>query len=144
METATMGRVVVTAKMENAGDLLLVQQGTLSASQVRSVEVIDALVDTGATFLGIPRRLIAQLGLLRGGTRQARTVTGIVTLQLYQAVRLTIQGRDCSCDVMELADDLRALIGQLPLEALDYVVDPSSQRLIGNPAHGGEHIIDAF
>jgi predicted aspartyl protease len=144
METATMGRVVVTAMMENIGDLYAAQQGTLSSKQVRTVEVTDAPVDTGATFLGIPRRMVAQLGLLPSRVRQARTVSGIVSLQMYQGVRLTIQGRECTCDVMELADDLPVLIGQLPLEALDFVVDPSSQRLIGNPAHGGEHIIDAF
>jgi len=36
------------------------------------------------------------------------------------------------------------LIGQAPLGLLDFVVDPKSQRLIGNPAHGGEHMMDAY
>jgi hypothetical protein len=36
------------------------------------------------------------------------------------------------------------LIGQIPLERLDFVVDPQGNRLIGNPAHGGEHIIEAY
>jgi hypothetical protein len=34
------------------------------------------------------------------------------------------------------------LIGQLPLESLDFVVDPIGRRLIGNPDHGGEHMMD--
>ncbi len=139
-----MSKVVVTARMENVADLYAVHQGTLSPQQVRAVEADDALVDTGATFLGIPRRHIAQLGLLPSRTRQARTVGGIVTIQIYQGVRLTVQGRDCTCDVMELADDLSVLIGQVPLEQLDFVVDPGSQSLIGNPAHGGQQMIDAF
>ena len=51
-------------------------------------------------------------------------------------VRLTIQGRDCSIDVTELPDDCPVLIGQIPLELLDFVVDmPGQTRLIGNPAH---------
>jgi hypothetical protein len=29
-------------------------------------------------------------------------------------------------------------------ERLDFVVDPQGRRLLGNPAHGGEHIIEAF
>jgi len=34
------------------------------------------------------------------------------------------------------------LIGYIPLELFDFVVDPGNQRLIGNPLHHGEHIID--
>ena len=53
-------------------------------------------------------------------------------------------GGDCPMDVTELPDECPVLIGQLPLEALDFVVDPVNQRLIGNPPHGGEHIIELY
>jgi hypothetical protein len=36
------------------------------------------------------------------------------------------------------------LIGQVPLELLDFVVDPRGQKLIGNPEHGGEQMIEIF
>ena len=36
------------------------------------------------------------------------------------------------------------LIGQAPLEMLDWVVDLKGQRLIGNPEHGGEHVMEVF
>jgi hypothetical protein len=65
-------------------------------------------------------------------------------MPMYSVVRLTIQGRECSLDVGEISDDLPVLIGQIPLESLDFVVDMKGQRLIGNPAHGGEHIMDVF
>jgi predicted aspartyl protease len=142
METAAMGKVIVTARMENQGDLLDVTQGRRTADQVRSVEVTDALVDTGATLLGLPKRLITQLGLVPARTRSGRTVGGAVTVQIYNPVRLTIQGRDCLCEAMELADDLPVLVGQVPLELLDFVVDPANQRLVGNPDHGGQHMVD--
>jgi len=61
---------------------------------------------------------------------------------IYAAVRLTVQGRDLTTDVAEVPDDCPVLIGQIPLEGLDFVVDPIGQRLIGNPEHGGEHMID--
>ena len=32
----------------------------------------------------------------------------------------------------------------IPVEALDWVVDTKGQRLIGNPDHGGENMIDMF
>jgi len=36
------------------------------------------------------------------------------------------------------------LIGVIPLEILDFVVDPKGQRLVGNPAHGGEQMFEMF
>ncbi len=35
-------------------------------------------------------------------------------------------------------------IGQVPLELLDFVVDMRQRKLIGNPAHGGEHMYELF
>jgi len=144
MEIAAMGKVLVTAKIENMEDLYRVKLGQLQPEQVRTVEVTDALVDTGASTLSMPKRLIQQLGLTPLRTRNARTSAGPVTLQVYGTVRLTIQGRDCPCDVLELPDDCPVLIGQVPIEAMDWVIDPISQRLIGNPAHGGEHIYELY
>jgi predicted aspartyl protease len=144
METQTVGRIIVTAKVESLADLYMVEKGLLPAEQVRFVEVHDALVDTGATILSMPKRLIAQLGLRPVRTRKARSSAGPVTVQVYGTVRLTIQGRDCPTDVTEVPDDCPVLVGQIPLESLDFVADPVNQRLIGNPAHGGEHILEMY
>lgn len=59
-------------------------------------------------------------------------------------MRLTVQGRDCVIEVSGLADDAPVLVGVIPLEILDFVVDPKGQKLIGNPEHGGEWMIDMF
>jgi predicted aspartyl protease len=144
MEPATMGKVLVAARIENLSDLFKVQEGSLSRDAVRMVDVTDALVDTGATLLHIPERLIQQLNLSRVRTRRVRMTAGIVDVGIYDPVRLTIQGRDCIVEVAAVPDDCPVLVGQLPLEGLDFVVDPCGQRLIGNPEHGGEHIIEAF
>ena len=45
---------------------------------------------------------------------------------------------------MEVPDSVPALIGYLPLEGLDFVVDLKSHKLIGNPEHGGEEMYDAY
>jgi predicted aspartyl protease len=144
METPAMGRVLVKATIENLFDVESRERGLLPADQVRSVEVEDALVDTGATTLLMPKRLIARLGLRLFRTREARGLGGYVSLPMYSAVRLTIEGRDCALDVGEIDDSFPVIIGQIPLEALDWVVDVNGQRLIGNPAHGGNHIIEVF
>lgn len=139
-----MGKVLVPARIENVNDLYCVQRGLIAADEIRSIEVAEALVDTGATALSMPKRLIEQLGLLPLRRRRARTTAGDVEVQVYGTVRLTVQDRDCTVDVSEVAENCPVLIGQVPLELLDFVVDPVGQRLIGNPAHGGEHMIDLY
>jgi len=144
MEVSNVGKVVTGAKIENVEDLFAVKNGMLLPEQIRSVEVPDAVVDTGATMLSLPGRLIAELGLERLRTRRARTTSGVREFGVYGTVQLTVEGRECRVDVAEIPDDCPVLIGQVPLELLDFVVDPVGQRLMGNPEHGGEQMIDLF
>jgi clan AA aspartic protease len=104
--------------------------------------VTDALVDTGATMLSMPTSLITQLGLTKRAEKRAMTAAGLKTFSLYGTARIVIQGREAATDVVELPEGKTILIGQLPLEAMDWVVDMRSKKLIGNPEHGGEHILE--
>ncbi len=139
-----MGRVLTELTVENLKDLWDVEKGLLAADKARRIEVKDALVDTGATALGLPSRLIQQLGLTLRHSRRVNTAAGVREANVYEAVRLTVQGRDCTIDVAELPDTAPVLLGEVPLELLDFVVDPRGQRLIGNPAHGGEQMLDMY
>jgi predicted aspartyl protease len=144
VETTIVGKVVVSAKIENIEDLYALEKGQIAREQVRAIELTNAIVDTGATMLSLPADLIRQLGLKRLRTRHAKTTAGIQQFAIYGTVQLTVQGRDCRVDVAELPDECPALIGQVPLELLDFVVDPTGQRLLGNPEHGGEHMIELY
>ncbi|MSR59109.1 MAG: hypothetical protein EXS05_15935 [Planctomycetaceae bacterium] len=144
MKSDTIGPVQTEALIENLSDLYDVEKGHLKPEQVRRITVSDALVDTGATSLSMPTSLIRQLGLTQRTKKRARSSAGTVDVNIYDAVRLTIQGRDFTTDVMEVPDEVPVLIGQIPLEFMDFVVDPGSRRLIGNPAHGGEHILELY
>ena len=137
-----MGRVVVAAVVESLEDLYRVHRGEMATDRIRRLEVTDALVDTGATGLSLPLRLIEQLGLLPIRSRRAVTTAGVRDVPTFGAVRLTVLGRDCVCDVTEVDDACPVLIGQVPLELMDFVVDPGRRQLVGNPAHGGEHMIE--
>ena len=137
-----MGRVIVAVVIESLEDLYRVHRGELPADQGRRLEVVEAFVDTGATSLSLPHRLVEQLGLLPLRSRRAVTTAGVRDVPTFGAARLTILGRDCICDVTEVDDACPVLIGQVPLEWLDLVVDPADRQLIGNPAHGGEHMIE--
>ena len=144
METDNMGRVLTEATIENLEDLWAVKRGLLPPDQVRRLVVPDALVDTGATLLSLPARLVQQLGLSKTSSKRAISSLGLGDADVYEAVRLTIQGRFCTMDVLGVPDTVPVLIGQLPLEHLDLVVDLRSRSLIGNPAHGGEHVYELY
>jgi len=45
---------------------------------------------------------------------------------------------------MEVPDEVPVLIGQIPLENLDLVVDLRAGRLTGNPADGGEQVFELY
>lgn len=138
-----MGRVLTEATLENLEDLWAAKRGLVPPENVRRIILTDARVDTGATLLSLPTRYIQQLGLVpttkktfisSNGTEQEASV--------YGTVRLTIQDRQCPTDVVEVPDNVPVLIGQIPLEYLDLVVNPREGRLTGNPSHGGKHILE--
>jgi predicted aspartyl protease len=134
-----MGKVIVKIKVTNRDDLTLFNKGIITADQVRWLE-LEGVVDTGATGLALPISVIEKLGLMPISSKSVQTTNGLVKRRTFSEVVLEIQGRDDSFRVAEVPNDVPPLIGQLPLEALDFVVDPKSRALIGNPAHGGQWI----
>jgi clan AA aspartic protease len=142
VESDQMGRVLTEALIENLQDLWETQRALRKPEEVRRIVVPDALVDTGATTLALPTRHIRQLELAKTRERNAIAAHGKSTISTYEPVRITIQGRDCVVEVMEVPDDVPPLIGQVPLEMLDLVVDFQGRRLIGNPAHGGVETLE--
>lgn len=97
----------------NASDHADEKLGKLTADQVRKVVVTDALVDTGATTLSIPKSLIDQLGLLKQYEKRTMTA-GLCTINVYGTARLVIMGREVPTDVLEVSEGNPVLIGQIP------------------------------
>ncbi len=94
----------------------------------------EALVDTGATLLALPANFIKRLSLRKMRAVPVRYANNqIESRDLYTAVTLEILGRSATFDVLELPEGSQSLIGQIPLEALDLVVNPKSGKLSPNP-----------
>jgi predicted aspartyl protease len=145
VRTNFMGRVTCEVKVESVEDLIRVRRGELSPEAVRTLHITDALVDTGASTLGLPTSMLRQLGLdTPTSSRRSRNTTGAYEVKMYGPVRLWIGDRDITLDAMEVDDACPVLIGQIPLEHLQYVVDMPSHRLVPSPANGGQWILDMF
>ncbi len=139
-----MGRVTTEVSIFNLRDLYEADQGRLTSDQVRQIVVKDALVDRGASTLALTPSLIRLLGLTKRSDKRIITASGRTTTGLYDTVRMEIMGREATVDPIEVPEGTPILVGQIPLEAMDWVVDLGGQKLIGNPAHGGEHIIEMY
>ena len=53
-------------------------------------------------------------------------------------------GRHGAFQAVEIDDDVPNLLGQIPLEYLDLVVDPKGQKLVPNPEHGDKQMPEEY
>lgn len=109
--------------------------------KVDSIE-LKMLVDTGSALVGLTPDLIEKLQLKQTSIRKARTSNGVVDRRIYSGLEVNVQGRVASVEVSELPIGTPLLLGYLALETLDFVVNPVKQKLVGNPEHKGELIMD--
>ena len=132
-----------TTKIElvNRKDQLLAEEDIIKSEEVRSITVDDAVVDTGATRLSLPKPVIEQLGLTPIGRTRARTTNGIVDRFIYSEVRFTVLERAGTLEITELPENVPVLIGHMVLEMLDLCLD-IRKGLIYNPDHNDEWIED--
>jgi len=63
---------------------------------------------------------------------------------VFSPVKLEVQRRSGHFDVIQMPDTLPNIIGQIPLEHLDWVVDPQGCKLIPNPEHKHGELADEF
>jgi predicted aspartyl protease len=137
-----MGKVVIKIKLTNLSDLV-VQQRKLSKATPRHVEV-EALVDTGATRLYLKPSVIRALGLGKMDTIISQTSNGPARRAVYESVRLEVQGRYGDFNVVDVGENVPNLLGQIPLEYLDFVVDSKNRKLIPNPEHGDNQMSEEY
>lgn len=136
-----MGKVMTRIKVTNPTDVDNARQGLIPADRVRSEE-LDALVDTGAATLALPEDVCRRLGLPNHGTRRVRYANGTTGSIPWTSVRVEILGRDTICETFVEAAGTTPLIGQVPLELLDLLVDPKSLDVRVNPASPDMPLLD--
>ena len=99
--------------------------------ELRPVET-QALVDTGAIMLCIPEHVSIQLGLEELERREVTVAKGKKEVVPYVGpVKLTCLGRSCYAGALVLGD--RVLLGAIPMEDLDLVIEPARRQVTVNP-----------
>ncbi len=99
----------------------------------RDIEV-SALVDFGADVMCLPEAVVMELGLQANTTRMAATAGGEFRRCRYVGpVRVRFEDRECYVGALELGDEV--LLGAIPMEDMDLVINPRLQANTANPAH---------
>jgi hypothetical protein len=64
--------------------------------------------------------------------------------EVYGVVKLELKGRVGNFDVLAENEEAQPLIGQIVLERLDLIIEPSTRKLIPNPRAPEMPMIEVF
>jgi predicted aspartyl protease len=127
---SAVGRFSVRFEVANHIDVSDAQRGLLAPSKVRRA-TISGVVDSGATKLVLPAKLVKQLGLPNRGKVKVRYADDRTAMRETAGdVHLQLQGREGVYTALVEPRRRRALIGAIVLEDLDFLVDCTHQRLV--------------
>lgn len=114
-----MGLITVTLELNNARS---------GKKPIRA----EALVDTGALHLCVSEHVAVQLGLDEVDKREVTTADGKKHLVPYVGpVVIKFEGRTCMTGALVLGEGV--LLGAIPMEDMDLVVNPALRKVTVNP-----------
>jgi predicted aspartyl protease len=125
-----VGRFSVPFEVANQIDVINAQQGLLPEGKVRRM-TISGIVDSGATRLVLPEKIVKQLGLPpreKVKVRYANNQTA--TRDAVESVYVRLLGRHGVFTAVVEPKRRTALIGAIVLEDLDFLVDCTRQQLV--------------
>jgi len=129
-----MGIIRTDITLKNAIDVYKAKEGDIKEHEIRQKEV-KALVDTGAWTMVINEKIQRELGL--GVTRTDTGTLADGTQSMYNIVGPLVvawKNRSAICEALVLPDAEEALLGAIPLEAMDLTINARNEEIVG--AHG--------
>lgn len=127
------GLVYADIELISGDDLALFRRGFLPEDQIKHIKV-SALVDSGAYLLTINDRIREQLDLPLIEEQTVRLADETeIRVDVVGPVEIRFGNRSTTMRAIVLPGSVEPLLGVIPLEDLDVVIDPKQQRLIVNP-----------
>ncbi|MDR2440242.1 MAG: hypothetical protein LBE12_12860, partial [Planctomycetaceae bacterium] len=124
-----MGLTYADITLVNAGDMEVAARGLMPSESVRMLDV-RAFVDSGAASLIIGNDTKELLGL-----RVLRTTVGKLadgsnaTCEIAGPVEVRFKNRATTCDALVLSGADEILLGVIPIEGMDVIIDPIKEEL---------------
>jgi clan AA aspartic protease len=130
-----MGLVYADIELINVYDMALAHKGYIQDSEIKKTRV-KALVDSGAYMLSINEEIKMQLDLRVLDEIEAELADGSLRkVEIVGPVEIRFENRRTTVDAAVLPSDTEPLLGAIPMEDMDVLIDPRQQNLIVNPAH---------
>ena len=130
-----MGLVYAEIDLISVDDMVLQRRGYLDKDKIKQVKV-KALVDSGAYMLSINETVRAQLDLpfieKQFGTLADET---LIEVDIVGPVEIRFENRSTTVRAVVLPGDAEILLGAIPMEDMDVLIDPKQQKLLVNPKH---------
>ena len=128
-----MGLVYADIELVSGDDLVLHRHGFLKEDKIKRLRV-SALVDSGAYMLVINERIKDQLDLAVIETQVFRLANeSEIRADVVGPVEIRFENRSTTVRAAVLPGDIEVLLGSIPMEDMDVVIDPKRQRLMVNP-----------
>ena len=133
-----MGTVYAEITLKNAGDLVRAKDGHLKEQNIREAPV-TAVVDTGTMHMVINEAVCEELGLEIQETKVATLANNAKEIcKIAEPVEIHWKERKSVCRPWVLQGTKETLLGVIPLEDMDLMVDPVKQELVGR--HGDKEM----
>lgn len=124
-----MGLIRTEIELINSVDLALARKGQLKKKEVKRIEV-EALVDTGAYMLVINENVKRQLDLEVLGKETALLADGSEKeLEVVGPIEVRFKTRRTTVDALVVPGNSEVLLGAIPLEGMDVLIDPAKQEM---------------
>jgi len=131
-----MGTFFEEITLENVVDRGFFNRGYIKENEIRTLTV-QAMPDTGAWTLVINEDVREKLGLVLNGEVVSSLADGKTTsYPITESVNIKWRDRSTSLPAVVIPEAKDILLGALPLEAMDLIVDPVRKQLAG--AHGDQ------
>jgi clan AA aspartic protease len=122
--------------LENIVDRGLANRGYINKNQIRTLTV-QAMPDTGAWTLVINEDVREKLGLVIEDTAVSTLADGKTSsYPITESVKIQWKDRSIELPAVVVAEGEEVLLGAMPLEGMDLIVDPVRKQLAG--AHGDQ------
>ena len=128
-----MGHVYADITLLNAFEVRAAQKGLIAEEDVKTLSV-NALVDSGAMSLTINEEIARQLDLQVQKRLEVTLADGSFRKCDYVGpVDIHFENRFACCHALVLPGADEVLLGVIPLEEMDVIIDPITQKLAVHP-----------
>jgi clan AA aspartic protease len=130
-----MGNVYAEIELINGEDLMDARRHRIGEEEIRRMRV-TMLVDSGAYMLTINENIQAYLQLPLRERKRCEIADGrIVECDVVGPVDVLFANRRTACAAFVLPGDSEPLLGAIPMEEMDVLIDMKRQELVVNPKH---------